>query len=123
MILTRFDRLLIAGLLVTAIVWLGIVRYRSGKTDMVVVQVDGKEVIRSVLAKDDRFSVEGVLGNTEIDIKDGQVRVIDSPCSRKICVQTGWIHKPYQTIICAPNHLVIYLISSDNSDELDGVTR
>lgn len=122
-ILTRCDMLLIGGLLATALLCLGIVRYRASKTDVVVVQIDGEEAIRASLAEDQRFSVDGPLGRTEIEIRDRRVRVVDSPCNKKICVHTGWIYKPYQTIICVPNRVVIRLLASDDSDEIDGITE
>ncbi len=122
MMITRFDKLLIAGLLIIAILGLAHVKYRSGGTDTVVVIVDGKEIIRMPLAEDQRFSVDGPLGQTEIEVKDKRVRVIDSPCKRKICVQTGWIDKSYRTIICIPNRVVINLLGGDDKDELDGIT-
>jgi hypothetical protein len=95
----------------------------SGGTDTVVVQVDGEEVIRASLNEDEHFSVDGPLGSTEIEIKDNRVRVVDSPCRRKICVDTDWIDKPYQTIICVPNRVVIRLISNKGEDKLDGITE
>jgi len=95
----------------------------SGGTDTVVVQVDGEEVMRASLGEDQRFSVDGPLGSTEIEIEDNRVRVADSPCRKKICVDTDWIDKPYQTIVCAPNRVVIRLISSNGEEELDGITE
>ncbi len=121
--LTRSDIFLIVGLLAVAILGLGVVRYMSGGTDTVLVQVDGKEVIRASLNEDQRFSVDGPLGSTEIEIKDNRVRVVDSPCRKKICVNTDWIDKPYQTIVCAPNRVVIRLLSSNGEDGLDGITE
>jgi len=118
---TRYDILLIVGLLVAGLVTLGVMRYGADAVDTMVIKVDGEEVIRAPLSDDGRFSVEGPLGEMEIEIKDGRVRVIDSPCGRKICVQTGWIHKSYQTIICMPNHVAIDLTGKSNS-ELDGIT-
>ncbi len=119
---TRYDILLIAGLLAVALLGLGVIKYRTGGTDTVVIRVDGKEVIRAPLAKDQHFSVDGPLGKMEIEVKDKRVRVINSPCKRKICVQTGWIDKPYQTIICAPNRVVIDLLGGEDDDKLDGIT-
>jgi len=118
--LTRYDILLIAGFLIAALVGLGVVKYRADETDTVVVQVDGAEVIRLPLAVDRRFSVDGRLGRTDMEIKDGRVRVLNSPCRRKTCVHAGWIYKPYQTIICMPNRVVIRL--TGGGDKLDGIT-
>jgi hypothetical protein len=120
--LTRYDTFLIVGLLVVALLGLSIGRYKADGTHTVVVKVDGEEMVRASLAEDQRLSVNGPLGRTEIEIKGKRVRVVDSPCRRKICVHTGWIHKSYQTIICAPNRVVIVLIDSKDKGELDGVT-
>ena len=121
--LTRYDKLLITGLLSAAILALGIVRYRAAEPKAVVVQMDGEEMIRASLAEDRRFCVDGPLGRTEIEVKDRRVRVVDSPCGRKTCVYTGWIDKPYQTIICMPNRVMIRLLGGDSRDELDGITE
>jgi hypothetical protein len=121
--LTRYDIILIAGLLLVAVVGLGIIRYGAGGTSEVVISVDGEETVRVPLSEDRRFSVDGPLGKTEIEIKDERVRVVDSPCKRKICVQSGWIDKPYQTIICVPNRVVINLQGSKDRHKLDGVTE
>ena len=121
--LTRGDKLLITGLIMAAVLGLIIIRYRAGGTDAVVVKVDGRQAIRVSLAEDRHFSVEGPLGKTEIEIRDRRVRVVDSPCNRKICVHTGWIHKPYQTIICVPNRVVINLLGSGEGNKLDGITE
>ncbi len=122
LMLTRYDAFLIAGLIVIALLGLVAVRYMAGGVDTVVVQADGKEVFRVPLADDGRLSADGPRGKTEIEIKDGRVRVIDSPCRRKTCVHTGWIDKAYQTIVCMPNRVVIRLTGSSDSDGIDGIT-
>ena len=121
---TRYDILLIVGLIVAALLGLSVVIFKAGTVavDTVVVEVNGEEVIRAPLADDRQFSVEGPRGKTEMEIKDGRVRVIDSPCPRKTCVHTGWIHKSYQMIICMPNRVVIDLTGGSDNDELDGIT-
>lgn len=121
--LTRYDIILIAGLLVVAIVGLGVVRYGTGGTSEVMISVNGEEAIKVPLSEDRIFSVDGALGKTEIEVKDKRVRVVDSPCKRKICVQSGWIDKPYQTIICVPNRVVINLQGGRDRHRLDGVTE
>ena len=122
MVLTRYDTLLIIGFLAIAIVILLVVSFAGGQVNTVIVQVDGKEVLRLPLASAGRYSVQGSLGETEIEIKDKRVRVISSPCRKKICVQTGWISKPHQTIICAPNKVVVRLTGSSDND-VDGITQ
>lgn len=42
-----------------------------------------------------------------IEVKAGAIRMVDSNCRNKLCVRAGWISRPGQTIICAPNRVVI----------------
>lgn len=49
------------------------------------------------------YSVVGELGETSFEIKDGRVRIIDSPCPNKTCVAQGW-HNP---LVCLPNKVMI----------------
>ncbi len=42
-----------------------------------------------------------------IEVKSGAIRVVESNCPNKLCVRTGWISQPGQTIICALNRVVI----------------
>lgn len=49
------------------------------------------------------YTVAGELGETSFEIKDGRVRIIDSPCPNKTCVAQGW-HNP---LVCLPNKVMI----------------
>ncbi len=118
--LTFYDKFFIAILLSISFFFLVFLKCHS-KGNTVNITVDGNEVIETDTNADKTFSVKGVLGITEVEIKDGQVRVIDSPCDNKTCVKAGWISRSYQTILCIPNHVVIEII--DNSKEIDAVTR
>ena len=54
-------------------------------------------------ATDGVYTVDGELGPTTFEIKDGRVRIIDSPCPNKTCVAQGW-HSP---LVCLPNKVMI----------------
>lgn len=49
------------------------------------------------------YKVPGELGNTIFEIKEGRVRIIDSPCPNKTCISQGW-HNP---LVCLPNKVMI----------------
>ncbi len=49
------------------------------------------------------YTVPGELGDTTFEIKDGRVRIIDSPCPNKTCISQGW-HNP---LVCLPNKVMI----------------
>ena len=51
--------------------------------------------------------------------KSRGVCVLSSDCDDKVCLNTGYIAKQGQTIVCLPNRLMVKITTSD--DEIDGV--
>jgi len=66
--------------------------------------------------------VPGPLGETVVEIADGAVRVISSPCPEKICIKTGAISKPGQWIACLPNRVFIS-IRGKRSEQPDAISQ
>ncbi|MBQ5999646.1 MAG: NusG domain II-containing protein [Treponema sp.] len=62
------------------------------------------------------YTVPGPLGNTVFEIKDGRVRIIDSPCHGKQCVHQGW-HLP---LVCLPNKVII---TAEQTGEFDAISE
>ena len=52
-------------------------------------------------------AVHGPLGDTVVQIADGAVRVLSSPCRNKICVRSGSVARPGQWIACLPNRVFV----------------
>ncbi len=46
----------------------------------------------------------------------GQIWVEEADCPNQVCVNTGKISKPNQSIVCLPNKVIIYIESSEKSD-------
>lgn len=46
-------------------------------------------------------------GNVKVQIENGRARFLESNCPRRICVHTGWIDKPGQTVVCVPNRMLM----------------
>ena len=74
------------------------------------------------LDADTILRVPGPLGETVVEIEDGSVRVISSPCPEKICVKTGRISKPGQWIACLPNRVFIS-IRGRRSEQPDAISQ
>ena len=85
---------------------------KSGKTAEI--SVDGKIVKTVYLNKNSTFEMDGF----SINIKDGAICVLNSPCHNKICVHTGYISKPSQTIVCLPKRLIIKIKGEDKKTDL-----
>jgi hypothetical protein len=112
----KSTRLLVALLIILAAVAGGIWVYSSGifrdTPDMLLITSGDKMVIWRPLKDigDTTFSVEGPLGTTVVEVKQGQVRVLSSPCPEHICMNTGWISKPGGIIVCMPNGIVVRIV-------------
>ena len=94
----------------------GMWSYSSGlfreDPDMLLVTSGDKIVIWRPLKdiSDGTIPVEGPLGTTIVDVRQGRVRVLSSPCPEHICMNTGWISKTGQIIVCMPNRIVVRLV-------------
>ncbi len=86
----------------------------SSGGDILLVEADGEEYAFS-LGTDGIYSVEGALGETVIEIKDGRARIIESPCPNKTCIQSGWS----DTLCCLPNRVIC---TAASQGEIDGIS-
>lgn len=68
----------------------------------VVVEANGTRFEYS-LNQDGIYTVEGLIGYTTFEIKNGGVHIIDSPCPNKTCIEQGWSNP----LICLPNRVSI----------------
>ena len=75
--------------------------------DQAVVSVGHETVTRLSLSDAGRFTVEGLLGKSVLEVRDGSVRFRDSPCPGRYCVHTGWISLTGQVAACLPNGVVV----------------
>ena len=101
-----------------AITTLGIfltVKSFSQKGSVVKVNADGRHYEYSS-KQDGIYKVGGPLGITTFEIKNGKVRIIDSPCPNKTCVNQGW-HSP---LVCLPNNVIITL---EEEGEFDAIAE
>jgi len=88
------------------------------------IEVEGKVVRELDLARDTapiRFETEH--GYNVVEIRDGQVRVLEADCPDLICVHTGWRRHVGQVIVCMPHYFVVRITGDEGTlDELDGFT-
>lgn len=54
-------------------------------------------------------------------VADEKIAFISSTCPDKICVNTGFISKPWQTATCLPNKMTIRLKGNSNKNTIDMV--
>ena len=103
-----FALVLFSGILFTA-------RLSSAKGNVVQVQAKGITYQFS-LDKDGIYSVDGEIGKTVFEIKDGKVKIIDSPCPNKTCMN----QLNSSPLVCLPNKVIITI---ENYGEFDAVSE
>ena len=90
--------------------------YGSGGRAVIEVRGDAQHWVFP-LDSTETLEVQGPLGTTTVEISPGSVRVLDSPCPEKICVKTGSISRPGQTIACLPNRVFVVIRGASGDDE------
>jgi len=95
--------------------------------NMAVIEVNGQHYEKLSLNEDTKFKInfpdnkyiELTVENEEIWISEETV-----DCPEKICVKTGKISRPGESIVCLPNKTVIYIEGSLNNDnqEIDDIS-
>lgn len=79
---------------------------RGTRGDGVVIRAGGDVFLNADLRLNRLVSVPGPLGNTLVEIRSGQVRVLSDPSPRQLCVRQGWL-APGDSAICLPNQVSV----------------
>ncbi|KUO76865.1 MAG: hypothetical protein APF77_21525 [Clostridia bacterium BRH_c25] len=111
----RNDVILIASLLVLGFLSMFIISVMNTEdiSKVAVIHIDNREVYKIPINNgngEKRVDLEFSGRTGYLDIKDGAVKMEEMEieiCPQKICSETGWISKPYETIVCLPNKIVV----------------
>ena len=122
-ILTLGDKLLIGALLMVGFLGLFVYPGVQLQGTFGVVESGGDVAHRLDLSSDQEVTVLGPLGKTVVEVKDGRVRVKESPCPHKLCVNMGFKKKDGDVIACIPNRVAVHIEGSKSPEAIDGVTR
>ena len=71
--------------------------------------------------KEQSIKVQGRIGSTEIEIKNGKFRFVYSECFGGQCMKSGWISLPMMPIVCLPNGVVAVIKKNKSDVQIDGV--
>lgn len=94
----------------------------GNKTTLIEVVSRERPLGRFSLNTDRMLEVDGVLGTTQVQIKDGRAQIVNSPCSNKYCVNMGQIGDSGGVLVCVPNEIIVKGLSRvDNG--LDAISR
>ncbi|MBF1045832.1 MAG: NusG domain II-containing protein [Peptostreptococcus sp.] len=88
----------------------------SGQGARVEVYVENKLYNTYPLDKDQKISIKEKNARiNNIHIHDKGVEMTKANCPDKVCIHTGFIDKPGQSIVCLPHKINIKIISDDDS--------
>jgi hypothetical protein len=118
---TRADRLVVYVVVGVALV-LMLVPVGRGEETWVRIQGANGYQLDLPLNVDETVSVPGPLGRTVVEVKDGHVCVVSSPCPEKICMSMGRISQAGRSLVCVPNKVVVTL-EGKAATSPDAVTR
>ena len=115
---TLIDGIIIGSLFI-ACVFSFILYFLPGKnaTHFTVHTHDGSETYS--LLSNRSISVESNGISLEIVVENGSVSVIHSDCPDKICVETGAVSRPGQSIVCIPAEIVIEVTGEGGENDED----
>lgn len=67
------------------------------------------------------YNIKGTLGISRIEVAQGKIRFIDSPCRNKFCIQHGWQQHHGDLTACLPNRISLQLTRFDASAYYDAI--
>ncbi len=110
--------LIILGLSFVLIIWL-YSHYWGGKTLNYAVILSSDRVAQTInLNHPQQITIQGSIGENKIEVMDGRIRFIESPCKQQYCVHAGWLTNTKSFITCLPNQVSIELPHANKFDSI-----
>jgi len=81
--------------------------WQAGVAEKAIVRRGGEIFSELELARNRRIDVPGPLGVTTVVVEQRRVRVAADPGLRQYCVRQGWLSRPGEIAICAPNQVSV----------------
>lgn len=100
----------------------GVLYYKymvQGSQRIAVIKKDGK-IINSYDLKKVKGRVEIKIESEKnhfnvVEVEPNRIRILDADCPDKLCIKTGWISQPSQSVVCLPHKLMITIQGKNNS--------
>jgi len=111
---TLADRLLVILATITVLSLYPLLWGGLSPATHIIVHAPGAEPITLSLQNNQLKRIDGKIGSSTIEIKNGFARFIDSPCHSKVCIHYGWLKQSGEAIACLPNGITLSLIGGDS---------
>ena len=83
--------------------------WQGGLADRAIIRQEGQVFADIDLKAKKQIEVPGPLGITLIAVEPGRARVVSDPGPRQYCVRQGWLMRPGEIAICAPNRVSLQI--------------
>lgn len=115
------DKIIIVGILLLSILPAGILVLTKADAEdrNIVIRVNNrleKSIPLGSEEENKNYEFAFSKGIGYVEVKNGKVRMLEMDkkvCPNSICSDTGWIDKPYQSIVCLPNDIIVTIEGTD----------
>ena len=83
--------------------------WQGGFAERAIIRQDGRIFAEIDLGSRREVTVPRPLGATLVAVEPGRARVIADPGPRQYCVRQGWLARPGEIAICAPNRVSVQI--------------
>jgi len=106
-IVTRAD-IIIISIAILILPWLYLHFWGDGSQGEIArIQVANQTPRLIPLHRSQRYPIDGPLGTSIIEVQNGRIRFIESPCRNKLCIHSGWLQRDAEFAACLPNLISI----------------
>lgn len=82
------------------------------QADLAQIIVADQAPMQVSLLIDREINIDGAQGVSKIEVHDGRVRFVSSPCPNQICVHSGWLKKAGDVAACLPNKVSLQVLGN-----------
>lgn len=111
--MTRADRFMLAGA-IGLLIWLYASLWGSHLAgESARLRVGNQPSVDVPLNENHRYTLSGPRGDSIIEVSQGRIRFIESPCQGKQCIHSGWLQRDGEFTACIPNRISITVRGRD----------
>lgn len=118
------DFILIGVISIIILLGFGFNYYLNGnKSEKIEIYVNNKLYETYDINAKKEIKIKTENGYNIIEIHNEGVEMKDASCPDKVCVNTGFINKNSESIVCLPNKVNIKIISDNHESENDAISN
>lgn len=114
----RKDFILIGLVLIVVVISFCVNLIMNNKdSEYIEIYVDNKLYKTYSIDDEDEFRINTKDGYNIVKIHDSGVEITEASCPDKVCIKSGFISKPSESIVCLPNKVNIKIITHNKDKQ------